>query len=248
MTTAVIIQARTGSSRLPGKVLRPLAGRSVLSHVLQRCAAIPGIDAVCCATTVAAADDLVEEEATKAGAVVFRGPEHDVLDRYYWAARALGAGIVLRVTSDCPLIDPEVAGAVLRLRAEAGVDYAANNMPPTWPHGVDCEAFRTEILEIAWRFATDAYDREHVTPWMRAHPDVRRANLGGPGGPAAEQRWTLDYPEDWAFLEALFQHLPAPPAWPDHQAVMAVLASYPELAAINACRRDPGRLPANTAA
>lgn len=237
--TAVIVQARMGSSRLPGKVLMPLAGRTVLAHVLARRRAIEGADVVCCATTTAAGDDPVADEALRLGADVFRGSEDDVLARYHDTAAACGAGVIMRVTSDCPLLDPGVAAAVLRLRAETGADYAANNMPPGWPHGLDCEAFTAAALAAAEKNARAAGEREHVTPWLRNHPGITRANLEGPG--AAGHRWTLDYPEDLAFFEALFAHLPPPPALPGMEDVLSVLERHPEIAAINAMRHDPAR-------
>lgn len=238
--TAVIVQARMGSSRLPGKVLMPLAGRTVLAHVLDRCRAIDGADVVCCATTPAAADDPVAAEAERCGAVAVRGSESDVLARYHQAAETLGADVVMRVTSDCPLLDPGVAGAVLALRAAEGVDYAANNMPPSWPHGLDCEAFTAAALAAAAQNARDPYEREHVTPWLRTHPRFRRANLPGPGGAVAAHRWTLDYPEDMAFLRALFEHLPPPPARPGMDEILGILDRNPDIAAINRARRARG--------
>lgn len=236
--TAVIVQARMGSSRLPGKVLMKLAGRTVLAHVLDRCRAIEGADVVCCATTTDGGDDPVAAEAGRCAAEVFRGSGDDVLDRYHQAAGRLGADVVMRVTSDCPLIDPEVAARVLRLRAEQGADYAANNMPPTWPHGLDCEAFTAQALALAAGHARTPEEREHVTPWLRARPGAGRANLAAPRGGLAGHRWTLDYPEDLGFFEALFRHLPPPPARPGMEDILAVLDRHPEIAAINRMRGD----------
>lgn len=231
--TAVIVQARYGSTRLPGKVLEDLAGHTVLEHVLHRCRAIPGADLVCCAVPIGASSDRVADEARRAGASVYRGDEHDVLARYYGAAREADATVVMRVTSDCPLIDPQVCGAVLRLRAERGADYVCNNMPRTGPHGLDCEAFTFAALERAAREASDASSREHVTPWLRSHPQLVRLNL--PAEPQGlELRWTLDYPEDLAFLRALFPLLPPWPAIPASGEVMRILARHPEIARINA--------------
>lgn len=240
--TVVVVQARMGSSRLPGKVLMDLAGRSFLWHCLARCAAIPGVDLVCCATTTSPADDPVAEEAARCGARVFRGSEADVLARYHGAAASLGAGLVMRVTSDCPFIDPEVAGRVLAALRDQGADYACNNMPPSWPHGLDCEAFPAAILARAAEQATEPFEREHVTPWMRANQHLKRVNVAGPGGVAASYRWTLDYPEDRDFFRAVAAHLPPPPSLPGLDAILAVLAAHPELAVINANRGDHARL------
>lgn len=239
MTTACIVQARMGSTRLPGKVMRRLAGDTVLAHVLRRCRAIPGVDLVVCATVEGPDGEPVAGEAERAGAVVFRGSEQDVLGRYLGAARAVAAERILRVTSDCPLIDPGLCGRVLALCGpgpEGGPDYASNNMPPSWPHGLDCEAFTRALLERAAETADSAYAREHVTPWMRDAPGIRRAGLTGPGGALPRLRWTLDYPEDLAFFEALFPLLPPPPAIPAWRDTLALLDAHPELGRINAHR------------
>jgi glutamate-1-semialdehyde 2,1-aminomutase/spore coat polysaccharide biosynthesis protein SpsF len=216
--------------------MRPLAGRSVLEHVIARCRSIPAVDAVCIASTVNAEDDAVVAEAERCGALVFRGSSADVLSRYAGAARATEAEIVLRVTSDCPLIDPAICERTLALRQTTGADYCANNLPRLYPHGLDCEAFTREALLLADREATDAYDREHVTPWLRRHPGISRSGLIGPGWPAVLQRWTLDYPEDYDFLAALFPLLPADRI-PSSDEVLAILAEHPEIAAINRHRR-----------
>lgn len=232
--TACIVQARVGSTRFPGKVLETLGDATVLQHVLQRCRAIEGVDEVVCATVEGAADDPVATLAEQIGFRVFRGSEHDVLARYHGAAQAVGARVVMRVTSDCPFIDPEVCAAVLKLRADERADYAANNMPPSWPHGLDCEAFTIAALDAAAATATAAEDREHVTPWIRRNPDLRRVNLMGPGGALVGQRWTLDYPEDLAFMRAVYARLETSPLGPNWQAIAALIAREPELGRINA--------------
>lgn len=238
MRRACIVQARMGSSRLPGKVLMDLGGQTVLAHVLTRCAAIPGIDVVVCATVDEPECDPVAEEAARWGAVVFRGSEADVLDRYYRAAQSVDADLVMRVTSDCPLIDPALCGEVLAAFADEAVDYATNNFVLGYPHGLDCEAFRAALLQRCWREATESYDREHVSPWMRRDPDTRKASLEGPGGDMIHWRWTLDYPEDLAFFRAVAERLPPWPAMPDWQQIAEVIQREPELALVNAERRQ----------
>lgn len=236
--TAIIVQARLGSSRLPGKILQPLNDRSVLTHDIDRLRRVAGADLVVIATTDNPNDDAVAAHAAALGATVFRGDEQDVLARYLGAARAVDAGIIMRVTSDCPLIDPDICAAVLSLRAETQADYAANNMPRLFPHGLDCEAFTRAALERAAAEATDPYDREHVTPWLRRQPGLRRANLTGPGWPASQQRWTLDFPEDLAFFQGVFAHLPADrlPSW---QEVLSLLGRKPDLQKANHRHRIP---------
>lgn len=236
MVTAVVVQARWGSTRLPGKVLKPLNGHTVLAEVLKRCSAVAGADLVVCALPDKSDSADLEVVARKSGASIFSGSEHDVLERYLGAARSVGADVVMRVTSDCPLIDPAVCDAVLQLRERETAAYAANNLERTFPHGLDCEAFTTAALEEAAQAARDAYDREHVTPWLRRAPHLKRANLTTEIAGLTDERWTLDYPDDLTFIEAVFEHLP------DNSAgrmadVIDVLKRHPELRAINAHHR-----------
>lgn len=233
--TAIIVQARATSSRLPGKVLQLLDDRCVLEHVLTRCAAIPGADVVICAVPDAPESRAIAAVAARCGVMTFRGSENDVLDRYLGAARAARADIVMRVTSDCPLIDPGTCGAVLALRAERDADYACNIAPRSFPHGLDCEAFTVAALAEAAATTTEPYDREHVTPWLRRAPGLVRANLHSGDERQAAQRWTLDYPEDLAFLRAVFAALP--PARRTTADVLALVAAHPEIAEINAAHR-----------
>ncbi len=233
MTAAIIVQARMGSTRLPGKILKDLGGMSALAQCLRRCAAIPGIGKLVCAIPEGEAEAPVVAEAERCGAMVARGPSADVLKRYAIAARAAEADIVMRVTSDCPLIDPVLCGRLLSRLQDEGLDYCSNNQPPSWPHGLDAEAFRASALFEAEDKATDPFDREHVTPWLRRAPHLKRGNIARQGGDLSQEcRWTLDYPEDYAFLAALFEHLPA--AIVSTEDVLAVLAAHPGLAAINA--------------
>jgi spore coat polysaccharide biosynthesis protein SpsF len=232
------VQARLGSSRLPGKVLKPLAGGTVLAEVLRRCRAIRGVDVVVCAVPEGETDRPVVDEARRCGALVTLGCEMDVLDRHLKAARAVSADVVVRVTSDCPLIDPAVCSAILELRAKKNADYACNNLPPSFPHGLDCEVFTRDALETAWLEGLTPEDREHVTPWMRRSPKIRRAALVDPRGNFGHHRWTLDFPEDYKLLQAIFSLLaPAPDirAWKE---VATLLEGQPEILAINSHRNQ----------
>jgi spore coat polysaccharide biosynthesis protein SpsF len=238
VTTAIIAQARMGSSRLPGKVLKQLGGRPVLEHVLTRASRAPGADIVCVATTVEAADDAIASAAESLGFPVFRGSESDVLGRYAGAAEMTKADVIVRITCDCPLIDPGVIGEVLALRARENADYACNVLKNDWPHGLDCEAFTRAALDQAAAAAVESYDREHVTPWIRRN--ARTAlHLPGPGGIAAEQRWVLDYPEDYELLQkvfALFGGAEPPLSWEE---VWSAVRKHEALGAINAHLRRP---------
>lgn len=195
-----------GSSRLPGKVMMPLGDRSVLGHVLTRCQAIKSAGRVCLATSALARDDVVAAEGGRYGVTVFRGDENDVLSRYHGAACLLGADEILRVTADCPLIDPEVCDAVIRLRRTAKTDYACNFSPKSFPHGLDCEAFTMAALAQAQANSGSAYEREHVTVWLIENPEISKANLLAEGEDASRHRWTLDTPEDYRFLSDVFSN------------------------------------------
>ncbi len=235
MTVGVIVQARMTSTRLPGKVLCSLpGGGTVLSQVIRRCAQMPGLDHVICAVADGVVHDAAAQEAERAGAAVVRGPEDDVLARYRLAAERFGLDIGVRITSDCPLIDPGVCGQVLDALLTSGADYASNLTPRSFPQGLDCEAFRAPLLAEVAKLGL-AEDREHVTPWFRRNPDVHRVNVDSGRPDLAELRWTLDYPEDLEFIRAVVQALPEGSNSMD--GVLAVLAARPHLAAINASRR-----------
>jgi glutamate-1-semialdehyde 2,1-aminomutase/spore coat polysaccharide biosynthesis protein SpsF len=239
LTTAVIVQARMGSSRLPGKIMLNLAGKPVLQHVLERCGRIAGSDALVCAIADEREAGQLADAARRWGAQVFVGPERDVLARYRDAARMVNADVIVRVTSDCPLIDPAVCARVIALGAETGAGYASNIAPRSYPKGLDCEVFTASVLERAAAVTDDPFDREHVTQWMQRSPDVAKANLSSGNASLANHRWTLDYPEDLEFLRRVLPLLPDPMAsMPD---ILALLAAHPDLLAINAALMQSSR-------
>ncbi|MBV9510618.1 MAG: glycosyltransferase family protein [Caulobacteraceae bacterium] len=231
---AMIIQARMGSTRLPGKVLMDLGGRSVLWRVIERARAVPGVDLVVCAIPDDVADDPVALEAERAGATVTRGSQKDVLDRYYRAALAVQADAVMRVTSDCPLIDPQVCGDLIKLWRESGADYGCINDPASWPHGLECEIFSFAWLEKAALEARRPSEREHVSPFIRNHPAARKINLPGPGPETVRHRWTLDHSDDLTFLRTLWARLPEGREGWSWRTPFAIVEADPALAAINA--------------
>jgi spore coat polysaccharide biosynthesis protein SpsF len=227
-----VIQARTGSSRLPGKVLLPLAGRPVLSWVVRAAQAAPGVDEVVVATSTAPGDDAVAELATALGVAVVRGSELDVLQRFVAARDASGADAVVRLTADCPLLDPALIGAVVGAwRAEPSLDYVATTLVRTLPRGLDVELVSSAALDAADAAARD-HHRVHVTSALYAHPGEYRT-LGLVVAPDAHDlRVTLDTAEDAALLDALATALgDEPPAWRD---LVALLRSRPDLVALNA--------------
>jgi spore coat polysaccharide biosynthesis protein SpsF len=190
-----------GSKRLPGKVLLPLNGHMVIGEVLTRCRRIPGIADVVCAIPDTPENEILAQVAIEY-AHVHRGSEDNVLERYYTAAVEHDAEIVMRVTGDCPLISPELCGAVLDKLVFADADYASNIEPRTFPQGMDCEAFTVEILEQS----LDAGPDEHVTTWMRSSPNVDRVNVRSPW--PLEGRLTLDTEDDYKTICAYFDHAP----------------------------------------
>lgn len=239
-----IVQARLGSTRLPGKALAEIEGRPMLAHVLDRASAIPGVDGVVLATTVDSGDDPLVRFARTLGIPCVRGSEDDVLDRFRTTLHAYPAEVIVRVTSDCPLLDPRVSGLVVGeyLRREGSVDYASNVHPPTYPDGLDTEVCSRAALETAWAEAKLPSEREHVTVYLWRNPRrFRLANVSHPEDFSA-LRWTVDTPADLAFVRAVYAHLHRPGMPPfGMDAVLALLAERPALRAINAgFRRNEG--------
>lgn len=233
MTTVAIIQARMGSSRLPGKVLERFRGKTALDHCVERTRACPAIDDIIIATTTAAADDVIVDTCRARGWRWFRGSENDVLDRYYQAATEVGPAHVVRITSDCPLNDPGViADLVARYTAE-GADYASTSFPrATFPLGISAEIVRFEVLARAWREDQNPAWREHVTPYVYRHPELFRLTGLSCEADYSHHRWTLDTPEDARLIRTIFDHFGDQPfGWRD---VLAAAEARPAWQAINA--------------
>ncbi len=201
---SVILQARMGSTRLPGKVMLDLWGRPILAWVIQRAQAIPGVEQVIVATTCRQLDRPVMDLAVAQGVRAFAGSETDVLDRYYQAAKQFGARVIVRVTGDCPLLDPGVSESVLGRFLEGDADYVSNTNPPTYPDGLDAEVFSFRTLERAWSEATCDSEREHVTPYVWKHPEKFRLENVANSIDLSDQRWTVDEPCDLEFVRAVY--------------------------------------------
>jgi spore coat polysaccharide biosynthesis protein SpsF len=239
LKTVAIIQARMGSTRLPGKILYGIAGKTVLGHVLSRIAACPAIDAIVVATTTQSADDLVEREARKHGATCFRGSEDDVLSRYHGAASQEKADIIIRITADCPLFDPALLeGMIARFKREQPqhppADYLSNTLRRTYPRGLDAEIFTFDALEVANEKAVEACQREHVTPYFYQHPDLFRLISHESEIDLSEHRWTLDTQEDLQLIEAVYRALHRNGQLFTTADVLKLLKERPELAKLNA--------------
>jgi glutamate-1-semialdehyde 2,1-aminomutase/spore coat polysaccharide biosynthesis protein SpsF len=200
-----IIQARMGSSRLPGKSLADIEKRPMLWHVIERVKRASLVDRVVVATSTAPADDAIERMCRDNGVPCYRGSENDVLDRFYGAARRERAAQVVRITADCPLIDPEVIDRVVRRFQHGDLDYASNAMVRSYPDGLDTEIFSFAALERAWHEARKSSEREHVTPYLRSEK-FRTANVeNGSTSLYQHYRWTVDEVEDLEFIRAVYQ-------------------------------------------
>lgn len=231
-----IIQARMASARLPGKVLADLGGQPVLAWVVRRAQRAAGIDQVVVATSVSADDDVVAAFCKEQDFTCTRGSLHDVLDRYTEAARQHDAEVIVRLTGDCPLIDPSLLSDNLRifLAADPPLDFAANRLPDdrTIPIGLDAEFCTMAALEIAWREAQEPHQREHVMPFFYEHPERFRIlhikHLPNYG----QYRWTVDTPEDLELLRKVVANFPDDKfSWKE---VVTLFEQHPELAQINA--------------
>lgn len=229
-----IIQARRGSSRLPDKVLLPLGSKAVLTYVIERCKAIKSVDEVICATVDDPYENMLADLAETAGATVYRGSEHDVLDRYYQAAKIAHADYVMRVTSDCPLIDPQVCDDLVSKVIESGADYGGNG---GFPHGLDCEVFTMKLLELAHSNATSKEDREHVTLWMKRNKTLKTGHVSpSDGRNYSSFRWTLDYPEDYEFFKALHQYSDNGLETLSYKEIVSILEKNKALCEINSAK------------
>lgn len=227
-----MIQARAGSTRLPGKVLRPLAGRPVLGWMVRAAQAAIGVDEVVIATSTSPGDDAVESFGNDLGVRVVRGSEDDVLSRFILAREATGADAVVRLTADCPLADPALISSVVALwRANPHVDWLSTTLVRTLPRGLDVEIASSEALAIADAEARD-HHRTHVTSYLYASDRQFRTMGIVVQPPANDLRVTLDTAEDATALEAIVAELgDRPPAWSD---VVSLLRTRPDIAAINA--------------
>ena len=239
MRSIAIIQARMNSSRLPGKVMLDLCGKTVLSHVVGRVQACEAIDQVVVATSDQAVDQEIVAEVQKLGVGVFCGSEFDVLGRYYNAAKSFDAEIIVRVTADCPLFDPEVLSSMLVeferiLSGGSAKIYLSNTRVRTYPRGLDAEIFNFPALETAYHKAKQDFEREHVTQYMHSHEDEFMLYDFKNNENYSDYRWTLDTPEDFNFIEAVYLGLYREGQIVSTDQVISLLKSRPELCKLNA--------------
>jgi spore coat polysaccharide biosynthesis protein SpsF len=214
----LITQARTGSTRLPGKVLLKVNDQELLKVHLTRLRKCKLVDKIIVATTINTSDDIILELCEKWGFDTFRGSEDDVLDRFYSASREIKPKWVVRVTSDCPLIDPELVDAVIALASVNDVDYCSNGIVENFPDGQDVEVFKFAALELAWKDAKLKSEREHVTPYIRNHSSINGGDrFKVVNFPCAynfsKVRMTVDEPKDFSLIEKLMIDLGFDETW-----------------------------------
>jgi spore coat polysaccharide biosynthesis protein SpsF len=209
MKIAAIIQARMGSTRLSGKVMKELKGKTVLAHVIERVKQAKLVDEIIIATTNLDRDDVIEKEAIACGAKVFRGSEDDVLSRYYYAAKENDIDVIIRITSDCPVIDPfvidDIVGFYLKGQNNIVTNASADPTQRTYPRGLDTEVFSFEALENAFMNGSETYQREHVTPFIYEHSN--KIHYFKNKVDYSKYRWTLDTEEDFMLITEIYNRL-----------------------------------------
>lgn len=231
--TVAVLQVRAGSSRLPGKALRPLAGAPMLERQIERVRRARQLDELIIATSTHGDDEPIAALCARLGVRCHRGSLEDVLDRVHAAAALAAPSHVVRLTGDCPLTDPQLIDRVAAFCLEGGYDYASNTVEPTFPDGLDVEAMRFEALVTAWREARLGSEREHVTPFL--YKNAQRFRIGSfkAARDLSHLRWTVDEPDDLALVERIYGELyPGNPAF-STQDVLALLERAPELKTMN---------------
>jgi spore coat polysaccharide biosynthesis protein SpsF len=239
MKVVAVIQARTGSTRLPGKVLMPIAGKPLLLRMIERVKAATLLDDIVVATTTNEEDDVIRRLCKEIGVPVFCGHPTDLLDRHYRAASVRGADVVAKIPSDCPLIDPRIIDRVVsHFRVLRDIDYVGNLHPATYPDGNDVELVPMHVLETAWCEADRNFEREHMTPFIWDQPErFRLANVAWETGLdySMSHRFTVDYPEDYSFVDAVYRELHVDGGEPfSLDAILCLLEQRPDIFRINA--------------
>lgn len=238
MNILCIVQARMSSTRLPGKVLKDLCGKSVLAHVINRLKKCKKINEIVVATTLGKEDDDIEDEAKRLGVSCFRGSKDDVLSRYYYAAKSRNADIVIRVTSDCPCIDYKIIDEMINIfeieSISKKIDYFSNTFERTFPRGYDVEVFTFDILEQAHVNAKKEYEREHVTPYMYdSNNGIKIKSYLSKNEDNSNYRVTLDTQEDFVVIKSIFEELYSGDNYFDLKKVVNYLRNHDDIVAIN---------------
>ncbi len=234
MVISAIIQARMGSTRLPGKVLKEVLGKPILWHLINRIKKAKLINEIIIATTKNEIDRPILKFAEENGIKNYAGSEEDVLDRYYQTAKKFNADPIVRITADCPLIDPEIIDSVVRYYLDKEYDYVANTLEPTtFPDGMDVEVFSFKNLEKIWKEATLPSQREHVTFYFWQNPEIFSVGRYNLDEDLSQYRLTLDYPEDLTLITIIFKELYSRNDQFDLYDIIKFLRNNPELPKIN---------------
>ncbi len=228
-----IVQARMGSTRLPKKVLMKINDHSMLEEVIKRTKAIKGVDEVIVATTENPKDLQIVARCRKLKIRVFRGLEEDVLDRYYQCAKEAGADVIIRITSDCPLLDPTIVEEGLKFFQTTNADYVSNALKRTYPRGLDFEMFTFQALEKAWKEGQEQTDREHVTPYIYSHPAIFKIAHLTNSKDYSEYRLTVDTQIDLELVMTIFKVLGKKRQIFGLNQIVKFLERNPKLAKIN---------------
>ncbi len=231
MKVVAIVQARMGATRLPNKVMKLIGGVPMIELLLSRLSLATEVNQIIVATSVDGRNQPLVDQARRLGFECIQGSENDVLDRYLQAAKAAKADVVIRITGDCPLVDPALVDEAIRQFKAAGVDYLSNTSPPSYPDGLDIEVFTYAALERAATETDKAYDREHVTPYLRTAGQFRQATMQNEED-LSVLRWTVDEPADFAVISNIFAHF-TPEIHFTWRQVLELQRSHPELFAAN---------------
>lgn len=209
MNVVCIVQARVGSTRLPEKVLKKICGKTVLEHDIDRLKQVKNLNNLVIATTTLEDDNKIEKLVTKLGVDCFRGSSEDVLSRYYFAAKKYKADVIVRVTSDCPLIDYDTSDKIIKYYLDNldKYDYLSNTIERTYPRGLDTEVFSFHALEKSHMEAKKKYEREHVTPYIYKNTDIFRVAQYKNEDDYSNYRWTLDTEEDYKLISIIYNNL-----------------------------------------
>ena len=233
MNVACIVQARVGSTRLPRKVLKKICGKTILEHDIDRLKRVKNIDKIVIATTTEERDIEIVSEANRLGIKCFRGSEKDVLSRYYYAAKENNSDIIIRITSDCPLLDCEITENTIKYYLENRYDYVSNTLERTLPRGLDTEVFSFSILEKAFNEAILDRDREHVTSYIYTNKDKFSLGCYKFSTDYSNHRWTLDTEEDFMFISCIYNELYKKNKYFDMNDILNLLNRRSDLLAIN---------------
>jgi len=233
MSINIILQARMSSTRLPGKVLKPILGKPMLAHQLLRLQQLTRVNNIIVATSDEVSDDEIEQLCHNLEFPCYRGNLHNVLDRYYQTSQHYPSEHIIRITGDCPLIDVDIINSVIDLHLSTDADYSSNCAPATLPDGLDVEIFTAKVLFKTWQQAKKLSELEHVTPFMRSHPELFNCQNYHYHTDYSHLRWTVDEPEDFQLVKQIFGHLYPDKPYFNFADILELMTKKPALMKIN---------------